>query len=147
MILYFVTLYYTAHFKIDFFFHLISYVLDATSFIVYTYPLAQIVSYHHIITFIAYKYHLMCVCPCFFILNKVFLSFLFFLIGLVSRRVMVMEFIDGIALSKIASEMSARGVKPGSPESLILGRKLLGALTDAYSSMIFGSGIIHGLVV
>ena len=59
---------------------------------------------------------------------------------------MVMEFIDGVALSKIASEMSARGVKPGSPESLILGRKLLGALTDAYSSMIFGSGIIHGLV-
>ena len=57
---------------------------------------------------------------------------------------MVMEFIDGIALSKIASEMSARGVKPGSPESLVLGRKLLSALTDAYSSMIFGSGIIHG---
>ena len=57
---------------------------------------------------------------------------------------MVMEYIDGIALSKIASEMASRGVKAGSPESLVLGRKLLGSLTDAYSSMIFGSGIIHG---
>ena len=56
----------------------------------------------------------------------------------------MMEYIDGVALSKIAKEMAARGVQPGSPESLVLGRKLLSALTDAYSSMIFGSGIIHG---
>eukprot|EP00596_Hydrurales_sp_CCMP1899_P001988 CAMPEP_0119051372 /NCGR_PEP_ID=MMETSP1177-20130426/73012_1 /TAXON_ID=2985 /ORGANISM="Ochromonas sp, Strain CCMP1899" /LENGTH=511 /DNA_ID=CAMNT_0007030557 /DNA_START=211 /DNA_END=1743 /DNA_ORIENTATION=- len=64
--------------------------------------------------------------------------------GLVSRKVMVMEFISGIALSKVAAEMTLRGVKAGSPESTILGRKLLTALTDGYSSMIFGSGIIHG---
>ena len=35
-------------------------------------------------------------------------------------------------------------VDPGSPESLFLGNKILSALTDAYASMIFGSGIIHG---
>lgn len=64
--------------------------------------------------------------------------------GLVSTRVMVLEFIDGMALSKLAAEMTKRGVQPGSPESIMLGKKLLGSLTDAYSSMIFGSGIIHG---
>ena len=40
--------------------------------------------------------------------------------------------------------MTKRGVQPGSPESILLGKGLLTALTDAYSSMIFGSGIIHG---
>ena len=64
--------------------------------------------------------------------------------GLVSKRVMVLEFISGIPLSKVAKEMKDRGIQPGSPESLLLGRKLLTALTDAYSNMIFGSGIIHG---
>jgi hypothetical protein len=55
-----------------------------------------------------------------------------------------MEFVDGKPLSKIALEMSNRGIEPGSPESIYLGNKLLTALTDAYASMIFGSGIIHG---
>jgi aarF domain-containing kinase len=64
--------------------------------------------------------------------------------GLVSRRVMVLEFVKGVALSKLAVEMNKRGVNPGSPESKLFGTKLLGSLTDAYSSMIFGSGIIHG---
>jgi len=57
---------------------------------------------------------------------------------------MVMEYIEGTPLSKVAAELSKRGVLPGSPESLLLGRGLLTALTDAYASMIFGSGIIHG---
>eukprot|EP00607_Mallomonas_marina_P003996 CAMPEP_0182437354 /NCGR_PEP_ID=MMETSP1167-20130531/84963_1 /TAXON_ID=2988 /ORGANISM="Mallomonas Sp, Strain CCMP3275" /LENGTH=229 /DNA_ID=CAMNT_0024630243 /DNA_START=1094 /DNA_END=1780 /DNA_ORIENTATION=+ len=57
---------------------------------------------------------------------------------------MVMEYIDGTALSKVATEMKKRGVEPGSPESQVLGRRLLSALTDAYGCMIFGSGIIHG---
>jgi hypothetical protein len=55
-----------------------------------------------------------------------------------------MEFIDGVALSKLAGQMEKRGIKPGSPESKVFGSKLLSALTDAYASMIFGSGIIHG---
>jgi len=64
--------------------------------------------------------------------------------GLVTTRVMVMEFVKGKALSTLAAEMTAKGVEPGSPESKLLGRKLLSSLTDAYASMIFGSGIIHG---
>lgn len=55
-----------------------------------------------------------------------------------------MEYIEGTPLSKVAAELTKRGVLPGSPESLLLGRGLLTALTDAYASMIFGSGIIHG---
>lgn len=64
--------------------------------------------------------------------------------GLVSKKVLVMEYVDGKALSQIAAEMSSSGVAPGSAEALLLGSKLLSALTDAYGSMIFGSGIIHG---
>ena len=65
--------------------------------------------------------------------------------GLSSRRVIVMEFVEGTALSKIAKKMEMSNVKPGSPESIVLGNTLLNALTDAYGSMIFGSGIIHGV--
>lgn len=64
--------------------------------------------------------------------------------GLVSRRVLVMEFVDGVALSKLSEEMKKRGVAEGSPEAKLFGRKLLSSLTDAYASMIFGSGIVHG---
>lgn len=64
--------------------------------------------------------------------------------GLVTRRVMVMEYIEGTPLSRIAAQMAAKGIKAGSPESVLLGKKLLTSLTDAYSSMIFGSGILHG---
>ena len=66
--------------------------------------------------------------------------------GLVTTRVMVLEYVDGTPLSQIAAEMTKRGVVAGSPESLLLGRRLLTALTDAYAAMIFGSGIIHGYV-
>lgn len=64
--------------------------------------------------------------------------------GLVSKKVMVMEYVDGVALSKMAAEMAKRNVKAGSPEATLLGRKLLSSLTDAYANMIFGSGIVHG---
>lgn len=66
------------------------------------------------------------------------------LTGLVTRRVMVLEYVDGIALSEMASEMASRGVEAGSIESVALGKRLLNSLTDAYGSMIFGSGIVHG---
>lgn len=56
--------------------------------------------------------------------------------GLVCKTVMVLEFVEGTALSKLALEMESRGVKKGSPESILLGTKLLTALTDAYSSMV-----------
>jgi aarF domain-containing kinase len=64
--------------------------------------------------------------------------------GLVTKHVLVMEFMEGKALSQLGGEMEKRGVVAGSPESKLFGGKLLQALTDAYGSMIFGSGIIHG---
>lgn len=57
---------------------------------------------------------------------------------------MVMEYIEGVPLSRLSAEMESRGVAAGSPEVRFLGKKLLSALTDAYAAMVFGSGIIHG---
>lgn len=78
--------------------------------------------------------------------------------GLVSRRVMVMEFIEGKPLSAIAKEVmeaqskaeegggttTAEQKQEMEDKKTFFANKLLGSLTDAYSSMIFGSGIIHG---
>jgi aarF domain-containing kinase len=71
--------------------------------------------------------------------------------GLVSKRVMVLEYVSGTPLSQIAKKMEqggsegSDGSKPATAaEKEFFGRKLLGALTDAYANMIFGSGIIHG---
>eukprot|EP01035_Chromulina_nebulosa_P019087 gene19087-24915_t len=63
--------------------------------------------------------------------------------GLVTRKVLVMEFIEGIPLSKLSTELAKRNITLNSIESKIFGNKLLSALTDAYGYMIFGSGIIH----
>lgn len=63
--------------------------------------------------------------------------------GLVSKHVIIMEYVDGISLSKMAGELTKRGIKPGSIESKLFGNKLLTALTDAFGYMIFGSSIIH----
>ncbi len=75
--------------------------------------------------------------------------------GLATRRVLVMEFVDGYALSQVASRFvkkksdSAVNSTTGAAskrdvEALLFGTRLLSALTDAYAYMIFGSGIIHG---
>lgn len=64
--------------------------------------------------------------------------------GLVSKRVMVLEFVEGKALSKLAAEMEKSDRPSSKAEMLLFGGKLLSALTDAYGNMIFGSGIIHG---
>lgn len=65
--------------------------------------------------------------------------------GLVTKHVLVMEYMDGMALSKIAADIAAQGPSAAeTPESRLFGGKLLQSLTDAYGSMIFGSGIIHG---
>ena len=67
--------------------------------------------------------------------------------GLVSKKVMVLEFVSGVALSQVAKTMEnpTDGSAPATAaETAFFGRKLLGALTDGYANMIFGSGIIHG---
>lgn len=64
--------------------------------------------------------------------------------GLVSPKVLVMDFIEGVSLNNLAEEAKKRGVEPGSPEAKILGAKIVGALGEAYARMIFGAGFVHG---
>jgi len=67
--------------------------------------------------------------------------------GLVSKKVMVLEFVSGTALSQVAKKMEnpTDGAAPATAaEKEFFGKRLLGALTDSYANMIFGSGIIHG---
>lgn len=64
--------------------------------------------------------------------------------GLSSRRVLVMDLIEGTPLSKLAGVMAERGIEPGSPESILAGRRILTQLTEAFGRMILGAGFIHG---
>ena len=50
--------------------------------------------------------------------------------GLSSRRVLVMDLIPGTPLNKLAGEMEKRGIKPGSPESKLAGKRILTQLTE-----------------
>ncbi|CAM9256134.1 unnamed protein product [Phaeothamnion confervicola] len=63
--------------------------------------------------------------------------------GLCSTRVLVMEYVDGVPLNRLAAAMAERGVAEGSPEARLLGRRLLEALTEAFARMLFGPGFIH----
>ena len=64
--------------------------------------------------------------------------------GLSSRRVLVMDLIPGTPLNRLAGEMEKRGIKPGSPESKLAGKRILTQLTEAFGRMILGAGFIHG---
>ena len=52
--------------------------------------------------------------------------------GLVSKRVLVMDYLKGVPLSRAREEMAKRGYGPDSPESKLFGRKLLKALTYGF---------------
>jgi predicted unusual protein kinase regulating ubiquinone biosynthesis (AarF/ABC1/UbiB family) len=64
--------------------------------------------------------------------------------GLASTRVLVMEFVEGTPLNRLAGEMEKRGIKPGSAESKLAGRRILTQLTEAFGRMMLGAGFIHG---
>ncbi|KAA8496095.1 Uncharacterized protein FVE85_2250 [Porphyridium purpureum] len=64
--------------------------------------------------------------------------------GLVTRKVLVMEFVQGLPLLKAQAAMKERGYAASSPESRLVGLRLLESLTEAYSRQVFGSGILHG---
>ncbi|KAL1508727.1 hypothetical protein AB1Y20_004822 [Prymnesium parvum] len=64
--------------------------------------------------------------------------------GLASRRVLVMDFVDGVPLNRLANTMKERGIEPGSPESKLAGRRILSQLSEAFSRMMLGAGFIHG---
>ena len=63
--------------------------------------------------------------------------------GLVSRRVLVQDFLHGVPLSRAREEMLARGIDPDSPESKLFGRKLLQALTQVFGRNILETGFFH----
>lgn len=63
--------------------------------------------------------------------------------GLVSRRVLVMDYLEGVPLSRAREEMERRGVDPDSPEAKLFGRKLLKALTYAFGRNILETGFFH----
>lgn len=64
--------------------------------------------------------------------------------GLVAKRVLVMDFIPGAPLTRLADELAARGIAPGSLAAQVAGRKLLRSLTDAFGVMLLGTGFFHG---
>ncbi|GMI35727.1 hypothetical protein TeGR_g12357 [Tetraparma gracilis] len=63
--------------------------------------------------------------------------------GLVTRRMLCMDFLPGVPLSRAAEEMKARGIEPDSPEARLFGEKLLGALTDSFAKSILELGFFH----
>jgi len=64
--------------------------------------------------------------------------------GLASRRVLVMDYVKGTPLNKLASVMKERGIEPNSPESKLAGRRILTQLSEAFGRMMLGAGFIHG---
>merc|ERR1719253_2571052 len=63
--------------------------------------------------------------------------------GLVSRRVLFMDYLEGVPLSRAAEEMLRRGIDPESPEAQLFGRKLLRSLTDVFGRCILETGFFH----
>ena len=63
--------------------------------------------------------------------------------GLVSRRVLVMDYLKGVPLSRVAEEMLKKGIEPDSPESQLFGRRLLKSLTSIFGRCILETGFFH----
>lgn len=62
---------------------------------------------------------------------------------MVTRRVLVMEYIDGIPILRLGDEMAKRGLKPSGRVAAAAKQKILKSLTLAYGQMILKSGFFH----
>ncbi|XP_027334203.1 uncharacterized protein LOC113848951 isoform X2 [Abrus precatorius] len=62
---------------------------------------------------------------------------------MVSRRVLVMEYIDGIPIMKLGDEIAKRGINPWGKIATAAKQKILQSLTLAYGQMILKSGFFH----
>ncbi|KAK7330591.1 hypothetical protein VNO77_24787 [Canavalia gladiata] len=62
---------------------------------------------------------------------------------MVSRRVLVMEYIDGIPIMNLGDEIAKRGINPHSKVAAAAKQKILQSLTLAYGQMILKSGYFH----
>jgi len=63
--------------------------------------------------------------------------------GLVSKRVLVMDYLKGVPLSRAREQMLKNGIDPDSPEARLFGRKLLTALTYCFGRNILEQGFFH----
>nr|XP_016489287.1 PREDICTED: uncharacterized protein slr0889-like [Nicotiana tabacum] len=62
---------------------------------------------------------------------------------MVSRRVLVMEYIDGIPILKLGDEMAKRGIHPDGKLAAAAKQNILKNLSLAYGQMILKSGFFH----
>ncbi|KAF7838207.1 putative aarF domain-containing protein kinase 1-like isoform X2 [Senna tora] len=62
---------------------------------------------------------------------------------MVTRRVLVMEYIDGIPLMNLGDEIAKRGINPRGKMAAAAKQKILQSLTLAYGQMILKSGFFH----
>ncbi|XP_047316864.1 aarF domain-containing protein kinase 1 [Impatiens glandulifera] len=62
---------------------------------------------------------------------------------LVTRRVLVMEYIDGIPILKLGDEMARRGIDPKGKLATAAKQNILESLTLVYGQMILKSGFFH----
>lgn len=63
--------------------------------------------------------------------------------GLVSRRVLVQDFLHGVPLSRARDEMLKKGIDPDGPEAKLFGRKLMKSLTTVFGRTILETGFFH----
>ncbi|KAA8542169.1 hypothetical protein F0562_023321 [Nyssa sinensis] len=63
--------------------------------------------------------------------------------NMVTRRVLMMEYIDGIPILKLGDEMAKRGINPGGKIAAAAKQNILKSLTLAYGQMILKSGFFH----
>eukprot|EP00984_Skeletonema_dohrnii_P018175 scaffold8418_cov102-Skeletonema_dohrnii-CCMP3373.AAC.2 len=63
--------------------------------------------------------------------------------ALVSKRVLVMEFLKGVPLSRASDEMKRKGIAADDVEVKLFARKLLKSLTTAFGWSILESGFFH----
>ncbi|XP_010248835.1 PREDICTED: uncharacterized aarF domain-containing protein kinase 1-like isoform X3 [Nelumbo nucifera] len=63
--------------------------------------------------------------------------------NMVTRRVLVMEFIDGVPILNLGDEMAKRGINPDGKVAAMAKQNILRSLTLAYGQMILKSGLFH----
>jgi len=63
--------------------------------------------------------------------------------GMVSREVLVMEFVEGTPIMNLGNEMAKRGIDPGGKIAAMAKQKILSDLTLAYGQMILKDGFFH----
>ncbi|XP_015580387.1 uncharacterized protein slr0889 isoform X1 [Ricinus communis] len=63
--------------------------------------------------------------------------------NMVTRRVLVMEYVDGIPILNLGDEIAKRGINPGGKIATTAKQNILKSLTLAYGQMILKSGFFH----